>query len=110
MTRLRMLAAILMLVSGVTHVIQIFVYGTEFSVLFAAIYGGMYFFIGLGLLRNARIALWLGAILPAIGGILGIYRYFFLHSNPFSVFHVLIDFIVVPSCIYLLTKKPGLQT
>jgi hypothetical protein len=110
MNHLRKVAAVLMMVSGVTHVVQVFVYGTEFSVVFAAVYGAMYFFIGVGLWGHSHTVLWLGAILPAIGGLLGIYRFFFLHNNPFSVFHVLIDLIVVPSCIYLLAQKPKIQT
>ena len=105
MIRFRMLAAGLMMLSGVTHVAQLFFYSAEFSVLFAAIYGASYFFIGLGLLSRSEIPLWLGAILPAIGGILGIYPFFFLHSNPFSEFHAAIYIIVVPCCIYLLRQR-----
>ena len=63
------------------------------------------FFIGLFLLRQNQIAFWLGAILPSIGGILGVYRFIFLHPNPFTVFHVVIDLVVVPICIYKLRQK-----
>lgn len=62
---------------------QIFVYGTEFSVLFTAVYGGMYFFIGLGLLRNIRAALWFGAVLPAIGGLLAFTAFSSCTAIPF---------------------------
>ena len=73
----------------------------------AAAFGVAYFIIGLMLLRYGRLALWLGAILPTIGGILGLYRFFFLQANGFSIFHVAIDLIVVPICISLLRKKAG---
>ncbi len=65
-----------MLISGITHVIQRFVYaalivgtaGFRLIVLF----GVIYFIIGLLMLRKTRAALWVGVILPAIGGLLGI--------------------------------------
>ncbi|GMU91677.1 MAG: hypothetical protein AMXMBFR4_07350 [Candidatus Hydrogenedentota bacterium] len=103
--RVRTVAAGLMLLSGVTHVAQLFVYPSQYHVIGAATFGGIYFLIGLFLLGRRRAPLWFGAILPAIGGILGIIRFINLHRNPFSVFHVLIDLIVVPACIYLLTRK-----
>lgn len=72
---------------------------------YAAGFGVIYFFIGLFLLRRNLIALWFGAILPRIGGLLGIYRFVFLYSNPFTVFHVLIDLIVVQVYIHYLRQK-----
>ncbi len=105
MRQLLKLAGILMLVSSVTHVVQLQVYPLEHHVIGAAGFGVIYFFIGLFLLRRKRLALWFGAILPSIGGVLGVYRFLFLHPNPFTVFHVLIDLIVVPVCIYHLRQK-----
>jgi hypothetical protein len=109
MNPLRVIAAVLMLVSGITHISQRFVYkasviGTA-SFRLIGLWGIIYFIIGLFLLLGkTRVALWAGAILPAIGGLLGVYRFFFLHINPFSVFHVIIDLIVVTSCVYLLVR------
>ena len=99
------LAGILMLISSVTHVVQLQVYPLEHHVVGAAGFGIIYFFIGFFLLRRRRLAMWFGAILPTIGGVLGTYRFFFLHVNPFTVFHVLIDLIVVPVCIHHLKQK-----
>ena len=97
---LRQLAGMLMIISSVTHVLQLFVYPLEHHVIGAAAFGVMYFFIGLFLLRRSLVAFWLGAILPSIGGVLGVYRFLFLHPNPFTIFHVAIDLVVVPICIY----------
>ena len=102
---LRRFAAGLMLLSGVTHVAQLAVYGAELSVVGASIFGGVYFLIGLLLLGRSRAALFLGAILPALGGMLGVYRFLYLHPNPFSIFHVAIDLVVVPVCAVLLARK-----
>jgi hypothetical protein len=98
-------AGVLMLVSSVTHVVQLQVYPLEHHVIGAAGFGVLYFFIGFFLLRRRRLAIWFGAILPTIGGILGVYRFVFLHANPFTVFHVIIDLIVVPICIYYLKQS-----
>jgi len=103
MISLRKLAGILLTISGVTHILQLLVYPPHFHVIGAVVFGFIYFAIGLFiLLKNRRIALYFGAILPTIGGILGLYRFFLLQPNPFTVFHVLIDLIVVPICIYKL--------
>ncbi|MGV2826886.1 hypothetical protein [Myxosarcina sp. GI1(2024)] len=38
-------------------------------------------------------------------GVLGVDRFLFLHPNPFTVFHVSIDLVVVPICIYKPKEK-----
>jgi hypothetical protein len=100
----RTLAGALLTLSGVTHVSQLFVYPAEGHVVGAAAFGVAYLLIGISLLRGSRRALWWGAILPAIGGLLGVYRYLYLQSNPFSVFHVGIDLVVVPLCVHGLVR------
>ncbi|MBW1685275.1 MAG: hypothetical protein JRS35_09450 [Deltaproteobacteria bacterium] len=104
MPRSRRLAAFLMLLSGLTHVSQLAVYGTRDHVIGAAIFGFIYFAIGALLLGRFHLALWLGAILPAIGAVGGIHRFASIHANPFSIFHVAIDLIVVPICVYWLIR------
>lgn len=99
-----MLAGILMIISGITHVSQIFFYDEARTLIGVSAFGVAYFLIGVFLLRQNRIAIWVGAILPAIGGMGGTYRLFVLQPNPFSAFHVLIDLVVVPICIYTLIK------
>jgi hypothetical protein len=94
----------LMIISGVTHIIQLQVYGAKFHVLGAALFGVAYFLIGLRLLKPGKAGLLWGAILPSIGGVLGVFRFVALHANPFTVFHVIVDLIVVPICIRELRK------
>ena len=105
MKKLHKLAGMLMIISSVTHVLQLRVYPLEHHVIGAAVFGIIYFFIGFFLLRCYRLAFWLGAILPSIGGVLGVYRFLFLQPNPFTIFHVAIDLVVVPICIYSLKVK-----
>ena len=103
--RLHKIAAVLMMTSGITHVSQLAVYGLERSAVVAATFGAVYFGIGVALLGTRRAALWFGAALPTVGGVLGVYRFFFVIANPFSVLHVLIDIIVVPICAYLVVSE-----
>ncbi len=109
-TGLRRFAAGLMVLSGVTHVAQLAVYGAAHSVVGAALFGAVYFVIGLFLWGRGRIALILGAVLPAIGGALGVVRFLYVQPNPFSVFHVAIDLLVVPVCVYLLVRGEACET
>ncbi|WP_409186332.1 hypothetical protein F9C11_19695 [Amycolatopsis sp. VS8301801F10] len=51
--------------------------------------------------RRARPAFLAAAILPAIGGLLGLYRLVAVHPNPFSVFHPILDVVIVPLAISL---------
>lgn len=104
--RVRDTASALLLISGVTHVAQLFVYPENVSARGASLFGVIYFALGLFLrFSRGNAAVWLSAILPAIGGVLGVWRFIHLHRNPFSVFHVAIDLIVVPCCMYLLARR-----
>ena len=100
----RKLAARLLLLSGVTHIAQLWFYPTA---IIAAMFGGLYLLIGVRLLQPGRAALWFAATGPSIGGALGVYRFLYLEPNPFSVFHVCIDLVVVPACIWLLLRSDG---
>lgn len=99
----RVLAGLLLL-SGITHVAQLAVYRHAANVVGAAGFGVVYFMIGIAVLRRWPAALHLAAVLPTIGGLLGVYRFFFLHTNPFSVWHVALDLIIVPLAVTLLTQ------
>ena len=104
MNRYRLIAGTLLLLSGVTHLVQLAFYGDEVhtravATVVASGFGIVYLLIGLFLLRKSNWAVWAGAILPSIGAVLGICRFILVHPNPFSVFHVALDFIVVPCCV-----------
>lgn len=99
---IRNLSAILMLLSGITHLSQLAVYGFALNVIGAATFGLIYLVVGIYLLKPGTLGLWLGSYLPLAGGILGACRYLLVHNNPFTLFHIGIDLIVVPSCLYLL--------
>ncbi|HDS0937093.1 TPA: hypothetical protein QDZ12_000289 [Pseudomonas putida] len=102
---IRKLSEALMLLSGVTHLSQLVVYGFALNVIGAATFGAIYLVVGIYLLKPGTLGLWLGSYLPLAGGIMGACRYLLVHNNPFSLFHIGIDLIVVPSCLYLLALE-----
>jgi uncharacterized membrane protein HdeD (DUF308 family) len=109
--KLRYFAGILLIASAITHTLQLFVFGFSSGQISAALYGAMYLVLGILLLKvkNSQILLILCIILPAVGGTLGIIRFIDMLThedvfNYFIIFHVIVDIIVVPICIYLLIK------
>lgn len=104
MTARRLLIGLLAL-SGVTHLSQLAVYEHTPTVLGSATFGAAYLLIALALWRNWRGALPAAIIAPTIGGICGIIRLFAIQPNPFSVFHPLLDMIIVPLAITLFGRS-----
>ena len=102
--RSKRLVATLLFVSSLTHVAQLAVYSRDTHIIAAAAFGVVYGAVGLLLVRGSRAGLWLAITLPSVGGVLGIWRFLFVHRNPFSVFHVAIDVLVVSICGYMLCR------
>ena len=111
--KLKKVAGILLIISAITHVTQLFVYGFEGHVIGAALYGSTYLILGILLIKfpkNKLISI-TGAIYPSIGGTLGMTRLitYYIQAtvdiNYFIVFHVIVDVIVVSICIYSLIKS-----
>ena len=103
--QLRVLAGVLLIISAFTHTLQVFVYGGIWHNIGAALYGAMYLFLGIGLIRflDKRGLVLLSIILPFIGGIGGVIRFFYFTNatNLFIIVHVVIDIIVVPACVFI---------
>ena len=106
----------MLILSGITHVLQLSVYGTEGHVLGAVAFGILYFFLGILILYKPYddIITLTAALLPLIGGILGLARLYVYYikasgeMNWFIIWHVLVDIYVVPiSTISYLALKNG---
>jgi hypothetical protein len=112
---LRILAGVLLIISSITHTLQVFIFGGVWHNIGAALYGLMYLFFGIGLVwfnaerRDGRwrlfsILLLVSIFMPAIGGSGAVLR-FFMHlesegvANFFIPLHILIDIVVVPSLV-----------
>ena len=107
--RLSLTAGILLIISGCTHLTQLTVYQHHGHVIAASLFGVVYLLPGVFIiiLMKKTWAIIPGAIVPFIGGTPGVMRFFFVHANPFSVFHVLLDLMIVPFCIasIILSRK-----
>jgi len=106
--KLRYISGILLIISAITHNVQLFVHGFAWHQITAALYGASYGVLGILLLKfkDNKIVLLLCIVLPAVGGTLGVLRFITMLTeenivNYFIIFHVIVDIIVVPSCIYL---------
>jgi hypothetical protein len=111
---LRYVAGVLLISSMITHVAQVFFVGTASHSLVAAGYGVLYGIVGAALLLSDqnRYVFLLGALLPAIGGVLGSIRFVGMITventvNYFIIYHLFVDIIVVPSCLVLYQRLHG---
>jgi hypothetical protein len=107
MKRVQQFASSLMLLSGVTHTAHfLFWDASPTNTAFAAAFGVCYFVIGVLLVRPWPIGHWLGAIVPAIGGVLG-GLVALGNPDPLPIFHAVINWLVFPCCIHLLFQSAG---
>ncbi len=104
--RLRWIVAGLMLLSGVTHTAHfLFWRPSPANTLIAAAFGVCFFVTGVLLLRSGSIGLWLGAVLPGIGALVGA---LIALTNPgqwLPVFHAGISAFVWLACVFLLLRS-----
>jgi hypothetical protein len=105
-SRLRQMAGVLLIISAITHTLQVFVYGGVSGNVAAAVYGVMYLILGGSIIKYPEKSLLILTciIIPGIGGIGGVIRFLFMHThvaNYFIVLHVIIDIVVVPTSAYL---------
>ena len=102
--KLRDLAAALMLLAGITHVAQLWIYALSGSTIFAAMFGMVYFLIALGLAGKSRFSLWTGVIMPALAVLAGEQR----HTGPspvdLSLLNLGINLSVLCLCGYTLYR------
>ena len=106
--RSRLFAAILMLVSSFTHLVQLFVYPVESNLVSGLIvfFTLAYFLMGLFLLDRSRLVLWVASVIPAIPAVLASIRVATMTVNPLVYFHLAVDVVVVLICIGLLRRRP----
>lgn len=105
------LAAILMLISGCTHPLQLLIYGTDDTALVNSSLMGMTFMVVAAcLLTGKRWALWVGSIIPLLFGLGASYRIATQSVTPFSYAHTLVDFIVVVLCVTALLKSEHISS
>jgi hypothetical protein len=103
MHRARTIASGLLLFTGVAHLVRYFAAsGADGAGM--AVFGVIYFALGLALRRPGAWPLWLAAVLPAVGGLGGsqLLRESF---DPVMALFVAIDVVVVACCVWLLVAR-----
>ena len=105
---LRKFVGVLISTSGVTHVLQYWVYAPEQRVLAAVALASGFVLLILGpslLLRQSAGWLWFAITLHTVVAPAHIYRIVFMVSTPITIFHFVVVCLVVPTCAYLLFNQ-----
>ena len=110
----RGIASLLMLATGAAHVVHFFVLGMAGAAAGLGLFGlfGLFYLaIGVLLRRPGKLGLWLGAVIPALGGLGGLQL--LLGGLTFAMLaYVVVDVVVAAICIALLVRgeKPAAAT
>lgn len=103
---LRRLAGALMLASTVTHLSEPFVFPFSLPLVVATLYGLSFLCIGIFLFRDGTRVLWWGAVLPLSAAFLGTANAILEgYMHPLTRWHLFVDLVVGPICIYLLRRR-----
>jgi hypothetical protein len=106
MPPIRKLAGVLMLASSATHLSEPFIFPFSLPLVIATLYGLSFLAIGIFLFRNGDRVLWWGAVLPLSAAFLGTsYAIYRGSMHPLTRWHLFVDLVVGPTCIYLLRKR-----
>ena len=106
MLPLRRIAGTLMLASTVTHLSEPFIFPLSLPLVVATLYGLGFCVIGIFLFREGTTVLWWGAILPLSAAFLGTGNAVLQGTmHPITRWHLFVDLVVGPICIYLLRKQ-----
>jgi len=102
---LRRLAGVLMLASSVTHLSEPFIFPLSLPLLVATLFGVSFLTIGIFLFRTGNRVLWWGAVLPLSAAVLGTGNSILAgYMHPITRWHLFVDLIVGPLCIYLMRQ------
>ena len=101
---LRNLAATLMLLSGLTHVGQLWFVKLGGYALLAALLGMFYLLISLGLSGRSRFTLWLASCLPAAAAYAAVLKPETRLLPTLWFWHIGVDIAVTCLCLYILFR------
>lgn len=107
----RGIASLLMLATGAAHVVHFFVLGMAGAAAGLGLFGLFYLAIGVLLRRPGKLGLWLGAVIPALGGLGGL-QLLVGGLTLAMLAYVVMDVVVAAICIALLVRgeKPAAAT
>lgn len=105
--KFRNVAGILLIISAITHILQLFFVGFEWHDISAAVIGFLYGILGILLIyyKDNKVLAIIGILFPAFGGTLGLFRLITIEIllngsiNWFIIWHLIADLIIIPCCI-----------
>jgi len=101
---IRLLAAFLLVLTGIIHLaLIVFSSGMEIAVM--AIFGLLYVIMGVGLFFRKRFFIYSGLVVPMLGALLGAYSYLVMKPENMTLILISIDIVVILCCCYLVFKK-----
>lgn len=104
MKSIRSLAAGLLLLTGILHLVSVALVNFELTSIITILFGVAYLVIGAFLLRTGRSVLWFGGIVPLVG--LGLATIGMLMKPTFlGAIFMAIDIIVSICCFLLIFRK-----
>jgi hypothetical protein len=101
---IRNIAALLVSLSGVTHVAQLWFRDIDEGSLLTALIGMVYLLLGLGLSGQSRFTLWACAITTLAAAGLGLTLLTPSEPDALLVWHITADVIAGPLCLYILYR------
>jgi hypothetical protein len=104
MKTIRILAATLLLLTGVLHVIQLLLAKVDSGTIITVIFGVVYLIIAFFLFRGGKTALWFGAIVPLVGLLLAVVGMLTTPTVLRAIF-IAIDVVIIACCFILLFRK-----
>jgi uncharacterized membrane protein HdeD (DUF308 family) len=105
MKTLRIIAEILMLITGVWHIVLYFQAPGDPGSIGLLVFGIIYILTGILLFTKNLYPLYLGVVLPLIGFTIYLIKFGFPALISTMTLLLLIDIIVILSCAYLLLKR-----
>ena len=100
------LAAYLMLLSGVAHLLQLLILGVDDpDTVNGSLFGGSFLLVSLLLFMRPQIGLWVGLTWPFLLGLGALYRIIALSPTPMTFVFAGVDYLVVYLCAYCLVMK-----
>ncbi len=100
--KLRNIAAALMLLSGCSHIGQLWFVELDAAAMIGALFGMFYLLIGLGLAGQSRFTLWIAIVMPVAGAFGAFQRLNPQSLEPLLVWHMFADFLVILICAFIL--------
>jgi len=104
MKSLRNLASILLLLSGVLHLVSVALMKFETTSIISIVFGLVYLVLGILLFQNNRAVLWSAAIVPLLGLLLAAIG-MIMNPTLLGAVFILLDLIISGCCFYLISRK-----